>query len=67
VATFKLAAIAASRQSVGCLGNPAATSTTLVCNEAITATNLDTVLGTTVPNGAVYVPGGGAFRNYFAP
>jgi hypothetical protein len=50
--------------TVGCVGNPAAATTTFTCNQNVTPTNLDTILGTTLPNSCLYNPGGGgAFCN----
>lgn len=46
-----------------CLGNPNAVATTLTCNTSLTATNLDSSLGTSV-TGCAYVPGGGSFCNF---
>ena len=49
-------------QNAGCVGNPL--SFVMACDAAVTAANLDVVLGTTIPNGCVYQPGGGgAFCN----
>jgi hypothetical protein len=45
--------------TVGCIGNPAAAGGITACNSAVTASNLDTVLGTTIPNGCIFNPGGG--------
>jgi hypothetical protein len=48
--------------SHGCLSNPTAVSTTLTCNIALSAANLDTNLGATVA-GCVYVPGLSSYCN----
>lgn len=44
---------------VGCVGNPSASSGTIVCNSPVTAANLDTVLGSTIASGCLFNPGGG--------
>ncbi len=65
VATYPLTGgIEMDNITVGCLGNPASTGTTLTCNLALTPASLDSHLGTTVPTGCLYVPGGASFCNF---
>jgi hypothetical protein len=50
--------------TVACIGNPASATGVTVCNSPVTASNLDGTLGTSIPNGCLFNPGGGgAFCN----
>jgi hypothetical protein len=62
-AALKVTTIQANGQTKVCLGNPAASTTTLPCNITLSAATLDTQLGTTVPAGSLFNPGGASYSN----
>ena len=62
-ATFTLTTLQLNGQTKFCSGNPAQSATTLTCNLSLSASQLDTTLGTTIAAGCGFNPGGGGYCN----
>lgn len=67
-ATFLMATLQIDRQSKTCLCNPnIADGGVGPCNLTVSAANLDTTLGATIPNACFCNAGGGAICNFLGP